>query len=113
MRTGQGARGALIAGLAALALAGCAGPRMAPDTPLPYRAEVTRGADDPRDFVVAVEAGAAGMDEIRESVRFPATRYCLETVGISDKDWQRDASGDWAHVRDGDRLVFRGRCTGR
>lgn len=80
---------------------------------LPYRSSLRRG-DDTRDFTVRVEAGGVGVAEARESVRFPATRYCLETFGGSDVDWVIDpTSGDWAFERDGQAMIFQGRCTAR
>ncbi|MFN6979505.1 MAG: hypothetical protein ACK4OP_15350, partial [Gemmobacter sp.] len=83
-----------------------------PDTPLPYRTRLTREADR-RDIVIAVDNRGAGLDEVRESVRFEATRHCLATVGSSQTEWQTDAAtGDWAYTADGARLVFRARCIG-
>lgn len=80
---------------------------------LPFRAQLRRG-DDPRNFVVTARAGGVGVGEARESVRFPATRYCLETYGASDVDWVIDPeTGDWAFSRAGQDMVFQGRCTAR
>ncbi len=80
---------------------------------LPYRASLKRG-DDRRNFTVRTDAGGVGVAEARESTRFPATRYCIETYGNSDIDWQIDpATGDWAFSRDGQDMVFQGRCTAR
>ncbi|MDE0694869.1 MAG: hypothetical protein OXH76_03435 [Boseongicola sp.] len=83
------------------------------DAGLPYRASLSR-AEGPRSFTVSVTASEATVDEVRESARMPATRHCLETYGGSDVNWVTDpASGDWAFVRDGDFMVFSGRCTVR
>lgn len=80
---------------------------------LPYRASLKRG-EDRRNFTVRTEAGGVGVPEARESARFPATRYCLETYGRSDIDWQIDpATEDWAFLRDGQAMIFQGRCTAR
>ena len=80
---------------------------------LPYRAQL-RSGDDPRNFVVTAQAGGVGVDAARESVRFPATRYCLETYGGSDVDWVMDpATGDWAFSREGQDMLFQGRCIKR
>ena len=80
---------------------------------LPYRASLKRG-EDHRDFTVRAEAGGVGLADVRESARFPATRYCIETYGASDIDWQVDpATGDWAFSRDGQAMIFQGRCTAR
>ena len=84
-----------------------------PEAGLPYRASLSR-AEEPRSFVVSVTAGDATVDEVRESARMPATRHCLEIYGGSDVEWMRDpASGEWAFARDGDDMVFSGRCTVR
>lgn len=80
---------------------------------LPYRAQL-RSMDDPRDFMVTAQAGGVGVAAARESVRFPATRYCLETYGASDVDWVIDpTTGDWAFSRAEQDMVFQGRCTAR
>ena len=80
---------------------------------LPYRASLSRGQDR-RNFTVSVRAGGVGVAEARESARFPATRYCIETYGASDIDWLIDpATQDWAFARDGQTMVFQGRCTNR
>ncbi len=80
---------------------------------LPYRASLSL-AEDPRSFTVSVTASDATVDEVRESARMPATRHCLETYGGSDVDWVTDpASGEWEFARDGESMVFSGRCTVR
>lgn len=80
---------------------------------LPYRASLKRG-EDTRNFTVTVVAGGVGVGEARESARYPATRYCIETFGASDMDWTLDpATGDWAFSRDGQDMIFAGRCTAR
>ncbi|MYA89017.1 MAG: hypothetical protein F4X97_11330 [Boseongicola sp. SB0662_bin_57] len=84
-----------------------------PETGLPYRASLSR-AEEPRSFTVSVTASEATVNEVRESARMPATRHCLETYGGSDVNWLTDpASGDWAFARNGDFMVFSGRCTVR
>lgn len=84
-----------------------------PEAGLPYRASLS-GAEDPRSFTVSVTAGEATVDEVRESARMPATRHCLETYGGSDVDWVTEpATGQWKFVREGDFMVFSGRCTVR
>lgn len=80
---------------------------------LPFRASLTKG-DDRRDFTVFVRAGANGLEAVRETVRFEGTRYCLPVFGGSDIDWAIDpATLDWAFTRDGEDLVFNGRCLAR
>lgn len=83
------------------------------DVALPFRASLSKG-EDPRDFTIFVRAGDNGLEAVRETVRFTATRYCLPTFGGSDVDWVIDpATLDWAFSRDGDDLVFAGRCVAR
>lgn len=83
------------------------------DVALQYRADLNRG-EDPRDFTVSVRNKGAGVAEVRESVRFPATRYCLERFGGSDALWEIDPiTNDWAFQQSGDKLVFSGRCVTR
>ncbi|MEO0918107.1 MAG: hypothetical protein AAFY31_14145 [Pseudomonadota bacterium] len=101
-------------------LTGCAGVRerifgtgAQSDRALPFRASLSKG-DDRRDVTVRVRAGGVGVADVRESVRFPATRYCLTTFGGSDTAWVIDPStGDWAFSRDGQDMIFQGRCVAR
>ncbi len=80
---------------------------------LPYRAKVSRGADN-RGFVASVNAGGVSVDDVRESVRFEVTRYCIRNFGGSDAVWKLNpATGDWLFTRDGASMVFEGRCTVR
>lgn len=77
---------------------------------LPFKAKLSRGEE--RAFSVAVVHKGSGVADVRESVRFEATKYCLLTFGGSEAEWQMDArSQDWAFTQDGDRLIFRGECT--
>lgn len=81
---------------------------------LPFRATLSRSPDDRRNFAVSVNAPGATLDEVRESARFPATRYCLETYGGSPVDWVIDpATGDWAVIRTEGGLSVAGRCVAR
>ena len=83
------------------------------DRALSYRAKLTRGADR-RDFLVSVSAGGVSVDDVRESARFPATRYCLKTFGGSDIDWLTNPdTGDWSFARDGQNMIFSGHCLAR
>ena len=83
------------------------------DAALPFRANLSKG-DDRRDFTIRVRAGGVSVPDVRESVRFQATRYSLATFGGSDTRWQIDpATGDWAFVRDGQDMIFAGRCLAR
>lgn len=111
-------RGFLLCALA-LALSGCglfgernAANRGDTDRPLPFDAELSRGED--RAFFVAVEHEGNGVEALRESVRFEATKYCLLGFGGSDADWLIDpATDDWAFRQDGRELIFQGECTAR
>lgn len=85
-----------------------------PNAPLPYPATVSADAEDPANFAVAVATGGAPLAAIRESVRFPATRYCLAHAGTSDIAWTAGAPGAWtARLAPDGRSVYTGRCTGR
>ena len=81
---------------------------------LPFKAKLTAG-EDKRDYTVAVKAPGAEIEDVRESVRHPATRHCLYGYGNTNKTWVMDeASGDWAYTRSEDgTLTFTGRCTAR
>ena len=84
-----------------------------PSAPLEFRASLQRG-EDRRDFTVRVRAGGATVGQVRESVRFQSTRYCLPTFGKSDAEWTIDPdTGDWAFTRDGADMIFSGRCLAR
>lgn len=103
----------------ALALSGCGvrerifGTSGQSDRTLPYRASLAKG-DDRRNIAVRVRADGASVPQVRESVRFPATRYCLTTFGGSDTRWTLDPrTGDWAYTREGGEMVFTGRCVAR
>lgn len=105
----------------AIGLAGCGvterlggGPgKVRGDKTMPYRTVLIPG-DDGRSFVVQAEAPGVALDALRESVRLPATRYCLETYGGSDVDWTLDpATGDWLSTSDGEHQVFSGTCLAR
>ncbi len=80
---------------------------------LPYEADLDWG-EDRRDITVRVENEGDGLEEVRESVRFEATKYCLLNFGGSDTEWDIDPeTADWAFVQDGDELIFTGRCSVR
>lgn len=103
----------------ALTLSGCGlrerifGTSGTADRALPYRASLARG-EDRRDITVRVRAQNATVAQVRESARFQATRYCLANFGGSDTRWTiNPATRDWAYVRDGDEMVFTGRCVAR
>ena len=72
-----------------LGLGGLFGDGGAAEAGLPYQAKLSKG-EDPRQMVIAVAAGGVAVADVRESVRFVATRYCIETFGGSDTDWVID-----------------------
>ncbi len=88
--------------------------RVRTDRTVPYQATLIANREDPRDYSVLTREVGITLDELRESLRYPATRYCLSTFGASDADWALDpATGDWAVVSDGTQLAVNGRCTAR
>jgi hypothetical protein len=123
-----GRLGAAAIALALLALPGCGwiGDRvsgvgsgvsralgLADDGGLPYRA-AARAGEDRRDIVVTVRVPAGvPLEEFRESARFAATRYCIDTFGSSEAEWTIDpATGDWAASRTETAAALGVRCTG-
>ena len=110
-------RGVLF-GLIAVSLTGCSlirpfGGQGVSASPLPYSASISKG-EDARDLTVTVKADGASLEDVRESARFPVTRYCLTNYGGSDADWSTDpATGDWAFQREGGDMILSARCTTR
>ncbi len=86
-----------------------------PEAPLPYQTRLAAEEGSP-EFAVAVASGGAQLDSVRESVRFPATRYCLRHFGTSDIAWAAPAGtpAAWTGRVDATgQVVYTGRCTGR
>jgi len=112
------ARTAALGVLLATGLAGCGiqqrlgFARAAPEVVLPFRARLSK-ADEERQFTVRVAANGAAIDDLRESVRHPATGFCLLNFGGSGIDWETDATGEWRSVADDGDLTFAGTCTAR
>lgn len=106
--------GCSVAERVGLGFGGFGGGRVRGGADLPYRTVLTRG-DDARDYsVVARNAGAAPVEAVRESVRRPATQYCIDSFGASDAAWTLDpATGDWARSFDGADQIYSGRCVAR
>jgi hypothetical protein len=103
---------ALIFSIAACGRLGLGNPakRAETNTELPFRAKLSKGEE--RAFTVAVTHEGNGVEEVRESVRFEATKYCLLTFGGSDAAWDIDpVTDDWAFAQDGSQLIFAGECT--
>jgi hypothetical protein len=109
---------AVVILLVATTVAGCATvDRLNPfsrksqaEAALPFRAALRQEADGV--LAVTVRADGAGVDALRESVRYPVTRHCLLERGQSDADWVIDpATGDWAYTADtSGNLTFRAKC---
>lgn len=110
----------IILGSIALIVSGCGvrdrlfGGGEQSDRTLPYRTSISKG-EDRRNIAVRVErAGGVSVDDVRESARFGATRYCLSNFGGSDARWALDPqSGEWAFTRDGADMIFTARCVAR
>jgi len=110
-------RGVLILVLVST-VAGCAtvdrlnpfGRKKIAEAGLSYRAALR--ADKDGLLTVSVKAPGEQVAGVRESVRYPVTRYCLKQRGVSDADWVLDAAtGDWAYTSDGQgTLTFQARC---
>lgn len=81
---------------------------------LPYRAFLETG-ETRRDFTVTGRVDGASLEEARESLRYPATRHCIEEFGFSGIEWVIDpATGDWAATRsDNGDLIVSGTCLER
>jgi len=84
--------------------------KIVPQKRLPYKASLKTN-DDPRDITINVKHKGDGIEQVRESVRYEATKYCLVTFGSSDVNWQKDGStGDWVFQETSKGLLFRARC---
>lgn len=77
---------------------------------LPYKATLKVGKQL-NNFSIKVKNKGQDITEVRESVRFEATKYCLIKFGNSDIDWLMDAStGDWKIESTSKQLTFFGKC---
>ena len=77
---------------------------------LPYKAtlKVNKNSDS---FIVKVKNEQQKLNDVRESVRFEATKYCLIKYGNSNVDWLFDENaGDWRMERTLKDLSFFGKC---
>ena len=83
------------------------------ETRLPYDASL-RADRDGNLTVTARRAAGASLDDLRESVRYPVTRHCIDKRGRSEADWAMDpATGDWAYTADvNGNVTFSARCRG-
>jgi hypothetical protein len=83
--------------------------KIEPQKRLPYKASLQAG-NDPRDILINVKHKGDGVEQVRESVRYEATKYCLVRFGSSDVNWQKDAIGSWIFQETSKGLLFRARC---
>ena len=77
---------------------------------LPYKAtlKVWKKSDS---FSIKVKNKGQDIIEVRESVRFEATKYCLIKFGNSEVNWLMNAStGDWKYQSTPKQLTFFGKC---
>ena len=84
--------------------------KVKPTEPLPYKTSlsVQKNAEE---FVVSVINKEQGIEEVRESVRFEATKYCLLYFGTSDINWKiSQITQDWAFDSNNEKLIFSGQC---
>jgi hypothetical protein len=77
---------------------------------LPYRASLKVGKKSD-SFSIKVRNTGQDIAEVRESVRFEATKYCLIKFGNSDVNWLMDTSTlDWKFESTSRQLTFFGKC---
>ena len=89
--------------------------RITPSEPRPFKAKLTAARSAP-DFTVSVAQGAANLDAVRESVRFPATNHCLRYFGASQIDWVAAAGDPDAWIGQptaNGQTIYSGRCNPR
>ena len=81
-----------------------------PSQDLPYKAilKVEKKSDS---FSIKVRNKGKSIAEVRESVRFEATKYCLIKFGNSEVNWlMDDNTGDWKFESTAKQLTFFGKC---
>ena len=75
----------------------------------PTKAKSTKG--DRETFTVSVRKVEQGLDGAREAGRHAGVRYCIETFGYSEIDWQAGPDAKAGNLLlDGGKLTFKGRC---
>lgn len=106
-------RGAYVAGLGLIVLAGCAdrSERVTFDGNY-YPAKSRTETQDRREFTASVTRASRGIDGARRAVVHEATRYCLHNFGTSDIVWaaNQGESERPVYARAGDRVSVTGRC---
>jgi hypothetical protein len=86
------------------------GVNVKPTEPLPYKTSLS-SQKNAEEFVVSVKNKEQGIKEVRESVRFEATKYCLLYFGTSDINWKiSQITQDWAFDSNSEKLIFSGQC---
>ena len=86
------------------------GVNVKPTEPLPYKTSLS-SQKNAEEFVVSVKNKEQGIEEVRESVRFEATKYCLLYFGTSDINWKiSQITQDWAFDSNSEKLIFSGQC---
>ena len=84
--------------------------KVKPTEPLPYKTNLS-SQKNAEEFVVSVKNKEQGIEEVRESVRFEATKYCLLYFGTSDINWKiSQITQDWAFDSNSEKLIFSGQC---
>jgi len=84
--------------------------KVKPTEPLPYKTSLS-AQKNAEEFVVSVKNKEQGIAEVRESVRFEATKYCLLYFGTSDINWKiSQITQDWAFDSNSGKLIFSGQC---
>ena len=75
----------------------------------PTKAKKVKG--DRERFVVKVRKSAQGLDGAREAGRHGGIKYCVETFGYSEIDWENGPDAeDGRLLIDGGNLILKGRC---
>ena len=76
-----------------------------------YPTKVKKVKGDRESFVVTVRKTAQGLDGAREAGRHGGIKYCVETFGYSEIDWENgpDADDGRLLMANGN-LVLKGRC---
>lgn len=76
-----------------------------------YPTKAKRIKGDREQFTVRVRKAAQGLKGAREAARHGGIKYCVETFGYSEVDWEigPDAKQE-ALLLDNGNLVLKGRC---
>ena len=111
-------RSAALAGLAALALAGCDSLRRDRGDPafdgVYFAANLSADETNPHNFTIAVKDARKSLVGAREAGRYEANKYCIKYYGNSEKTWTRgpDATDPQLVFSDKGDLLMSGSCVG-